>query len=191
MYKQFLQIAATAFLVMGQPIPASADESPTEFVRSLAAKTAFMADVGKIGFMAGEMFRFNTFGVMRMTHTNWKFPEDDLFLDKRNITYGYEIRSTAERTVYDAVQVERAIARNGSVSSEDKATAADMIDLLRRLYEQSKELGELYDAGDAAAAGDFFYSEIVPVYEAIRRGETTISFRIANEVRLAALRFKE
>lgn len=191
MNKTLFRIVLIACISIGLVDVANAEGRPTEVVKAQAAKSDFIFQVGKIGNMAGNMFLIDTYAVMRMTHTNWHFPEDKQYLEGTNLTYAWNIRSTAKKSVYDGVQVEKAIARNVVVGDDEKERALEMIGLLQRMQELSIALGDLYDAGDVSAAGDFYYTEIVPVYEAIRRNQVTLQGPIAREIKLDALRFKE
>jgi len=190
-YSNFVRALIALALAATFSIPASADGSARDFVRSQSAKAAFITDVSNIAYMAGEMNRYNTYAVMRMTHTHWKFPEDAILKANYAASYAYEIRSTADRVEYDGRQIERAIARNKSVSDDQQATAIDMLELLRRMAELSYTLGELYDQEDITAAGNHYYTELVPVYEAIRRGQITLSSELSREIKLDALKFKD
>ena len=48
----------------------------------------------------------------------------------------------------------------------------------------------LYDEGDVKGAGNYFYSEVYPRFESIRRGTVTLSSELGREIKLDALKFK-
>lgn len=171
------------------PTLSMAAGSAKDFVRSQAGRAAILTDVSKIQFIAGEIFRFETLALLRMTHTDWKFPNDDFFKD-RGQSYAYKIRAASADAEYDAAQISLAIKRNKSVTPEQKTIALDLLEQLQKLIKSAKIMGELYDAGDPVPAGHFYYTEIYPVYEALRRGAASISSETGREIKIRALKFK-
>ena len=179
-------IALMAILL---PASALAKTSAKDFIRQQAGKAAFVTDVEKVDFLASEVFRFQMLAVMRMTHVDWRFEEDG-YLRDRGQTYSYILSSSAEGIGYDLVQLRKSIERNKSIDEEQRSAATDLLQLLQDLAAHSEGLGVLYNDGDVKSAGNYYYSEVYPRFESIRRGAVTLSSELGKEIKLDALKFK-
>ena len=178
-------IALIAILLPTGAIP---EPAAKDFVRVQAAKAAFVTDVAKVNRYAADMFRVASYAVLRMTHQHWEF-DIDTTIKNAGQTYAWKVRSNAEDSEYDVRRFEVALSRNEFAAEDVKVRAQEMVDLIEQLIAHSLELANIYETGDVTLAGDHFYEKIIPVYEAIRRGEATISSELAGEIKLDAAKF--
>ncbi|MEO9821026.1 MAG: hypothetical protein ABJ370_07295 [Paracoccaceae bacterium] len=162
------------------------DEQGVDNATEIAALSSFIHEVSKIERMANEVFRFQTLGILKLSHP--ELPSSSAKMNEDNVpTHGFSLRQAAGTAAYEFRKTRGAIFRNQFVTQEERAAADALIQDMKMMLEQAETMVAVIDTGHLEELGSLYMNDVLPLVLRIRDEANGISNGLILRIKLLAI----